>query len=409
MGTGREKLNKLLGDPKITEIMINGTQGTFIEIAGKKTKLDIIFEPDEIEDVIDEIFREAGKNVSKITPYADMCMKDGSRANVIIDPLARFGSSLTIRKFFSELGDLDDLIEQGTMSRQMADFLIACIKGKLNIIFSGGTGAGKTTTLEMLSKYIPEQERIVTIEDTAELKLHHDNIVSLETRVPDEEGKGEVSLQDLIKNSLRMRPDRIIIGEVRGSEALDMIQAMTTGHKGTMGVVHGSSPREVASRMETMILSSGIKLPLDDIRKMMVNSLDLIVQQERFSDGVRRITHITEVKGLYNGAIDLHHLFAFNKLGTTPTGEVRGDFRPVIKNYPLFFSDFVKSGLLTDTIFQQGNGVVIKQVEEEPQQEKIPKLPPQSDETKETPVPTEEKEIKTLLKPTPKVLQKYRG
>ena len=357
MGTGREKLDKLLDNPKITEIMINGSQGTFIEIGGKKSKLDISFSPKELEDIIDEIFREAGKNVSAVTPYADICMKDGSRANVIINPLARFGSSLTIRKFFTELGDLDDLIEQGTLSRKMADFIIACIKGKLNIIFSGGTGAGKTTTLEMLSKHIQEQERIITIEDTAELKLHHDNIVSLETRVPDEEGKGEVTLQDLIKNSLRMRPDRIIVGEVRGSEALDMIQAMTTGHKGTMGVVHGSSPREVVSRIETMILSSGINLPLFDIRKMMVNSLDLIVQQERFSDGVRRITHITEVKGLYEQQIELHNMFAFMKLGTTPSGEVRGDFKPVIKNYPAFYSDFVKSGLMNDSIFKEGNSL----------------------------------------------------
>lgn len=403
MGSGREKLNNLLNDPKITEIMINGSQGIFIEIAGKKSKLDLSFSPEEIEDVIDEIFREAGKNVSKITPYADICMKDGSRANVIIDPLARFGTSITIRKFFSELGDLDDLIEQGTLSRKMADFLIACIKGKLNIIFSGGTGAGKTTTLEMLSKHIPEQERIVTIEDTAELKLHHDNIVSLETRVPDEEGKGEVTLQDLIKNSLRMRPDRIIIGEVRGSEALDMIQAMTTGHKGTMGVVHGSSPLEVASRIETMILSSGIKLPLDDIRKMMVNSLDLIVQQERFSDGVRRITHITEVKGLYNREIELHDLFAFLKYGTTPKGEVRGDFKPVIKNYPAFYSDFIKSGLINDSIFKEGNGVVLNEVEAEEQED----IQEKSSETQE---PTPLSVPKKMLKKTdPKVLKKFEG
>jgi len=359
MGTGRDKLNKLLDNSKITEIMINGSRGTFIEIAGIKSRLETVFSPEEIEDIVDEIFREAGKNVSTITPYADICMKDGSRANVIINPLSRFGTAITIRKFFSELNDLDDLIEQGTMSRKMADFLIACIRGKLNIIFSGGTGAGKTTTLEMLSQHISEQERIVTIEDTAELKLHHDNIVSLETRVPDETGKGEVTIQDLIKNSLRMRPDRIIVGEVRGSEALDMIQAMTTGHKGTMGVVHGSSPREVVSRIETMILSSGINLPLDDIRKMMVNSLDLIVQQERFSDGIRRITHITEVKGLYDRQIELHNLFAFVKLGTTPTGEVRGNFKPVIKNYPAFYSDFIKSGLINDTIFKEGSGLSI--------------------------------------------------
>ncbi|NOY75221.1 MAG: CpaF family protein [Kiritimatiellaeota bacterium] len=358
MKSGREKLKKLMDDPKITEIMINGSNGSFIEKAGKKSSLDIQFSNDETEDIIDWIFRESGKNVSPITPYADICMEDGSRANVIIAPLARKGTSITIRKFFSELDDLDDLIEQGTMSRKMADFLIACVKGKLNIIFSGGTGAGKTTTMEMLSKHIPEQERVITIEDTAELKLHHHNLVALETRVPDESGKGEVTLRDLIKNSLRMRPDRIIIGEVRGSEALDMIQAMTTGHKGTMGVVHGSSPREVVGRMETMILSSGIKLPLDDIRKMMVNSLDLIVQQERFSDGIRRITHITELRGLHERDIELHNLFAYIKLGTTPDGEVRGDFKSVIKTYPAFYSDFVKSGLLNENAFKDGDILV---------------------------------------------------
>ena len=376
MGNGREKLDKFLSDPKITEIMINGSQGTFIELAGKKHNTDVDFSEEEIDDIIDGIFRERGKNVSPITPYADICMKDGSRANVIIEPLARFGTSITIRKFFDELNDLDDLIEQGTMSRKMADFLIACVRGKLNIIFSGGTGAGKTTTLEMLSKHIDPDERIITIEDTAELKLHHKNLISLETRVPDEKGEGEVSLQDLIKNSLRMRPDRIIIGEVRGSEALDMIQAMSTGHKGTMGVVHGSSPKEVISRIETMILSSGIRLPIDDIRKMMVNSLDLVVQQERFPDGVRRITHITEIKGIYNRDIDLHKLFAFQKAGTTRSGEVRGDFKPVIKTYPVFYSDFMKAGLLNESIFKEGGAVVLQNAPAEP-----PSVVPKSTES----------------------------
>ncbi len=358
MGTGSEKLGKLLNNPQVTEIMINGSLGTFIEIGGKKTKLDIVFSDKEVEDIVDTIFRKAGKNVSKLTPYADICMKDGSRANVITAPLARFGTSVTIRKFHTALKDLDHLIEQSTLSRKMADFLIACVKGRLNIIFSGGTGAGKTTTLEMLSHYIPDDERVITIEDTAELKLHQDNIVSLETRPPDDDGRGEITLRDLIKNSLRMRPDRIIIGEVRGSEALDMIQAMSTGHKGTMGVVHGSSPKEVAARIETMILSSGIKLPLEDIRKMMVNSLDLIVQQERFPDGVRRITHITEVRGTHNGEIELHNLFAFLKHGTTPSGEVRGEYKSVIKTYPTFYSDFIKSNLITEAVFKDKEGII---------------------------------------------------
>jgi pilus assembly protein CpaF len=358
MAQGYDKLNKLLSNPKITEIMVNGETGTFIEVAGKKNKLELTFSDKEIEDIIDIVFKKAGKNVSKLTPYADVCMKDGSRANIITAPLARFGTSITIRKFHTELKGIEDLIEYGSLNRKMADFLIACVKGRLNVIFSGGTGAGKTTTLEMLSHHIPDDERVITIEDTAELKLHQDNIVSLETRTPDDDGKGEVTLRDLIKNSLRMRPDRIIIGEVRGTEALDMIQAMSTGHKGTMGVVHGSSPKEVAARIETMILSSGIKLPLEDIRKMMVNSLDLIIQQERFTDGVRRITHITEVRGMHNGEIELHNLFAFLKFGTTPTGEVRGEYKSVIKTYPVFYSDFVKAGLITESVFKEKDGII---------------------------------------------------
>ncbi len=360
MDTGRKKLQSLIADPKITEIMINGQAGTFIEIAGKKHRSEVKFSENEIEDCVDAIFRENGKNVSPTTPYADICMPEGSRANVIIRPLARFGASITIRKFFADLADLDDLIEQGTLSRKMADFLIACVKGKLNIVFSGGTGAGKTTTLEMLSKHIAKDERIITIEDTAELKLHHKNLVSLETRVADDEGKGEVSLQDLIKNSLRMRPDRIIVGEVRGGEALDMIQAMSTGHRGTMGVVHGSSPVEVVSRIETMILSSGIKLPIEDVRKMIVNSIDLVVQQERFPDGVRRITYVTEIKNIVNRDIELHNLFAFIKSGSCPDGKIRGEFRAVIKNYPHFYSDFIKAGLLSENTFNDGGAVVLE-------------------------------------------------
>jgi len=294
------------------------------------------------------------KRVNEAVPYADVCLPDGSRANVIISPLARFGSAVTIRKFFAELKDLDDLIEQETLNRKMADFLIACIQGKLNLLFSGGTGAGKTTTMEMLSKHISEDERIVIIEDTAELKLHHRNLVSLETRTADEHGKGEISLQDLIKNSLRMRPDRIIIGEVRGSEALDMVQAMTTGHRGTLGVIHGSSPREVIGRMETLILSSGIRLPIEDIRKMLSQSLDIIIQQERFPDGVRRITHITEVRGISGRDIDLHDIFAFNIDGIKDN-KIIGNFHSVIKTYPQFYSEFLKRGLLREGIFSDSS------------------------------------------------------
>ena len=351
MAKGVEKIKKLLSDPAITEIMINGSVATFIEIEGRKKSIDLVFNLEEIKEAIDEIFKKSGKNVSARLPYADICMEDGSRANVIIEPLARFGSAITIRKFSQDIKSLDDLVNRDALSQKMADFLVACIKGRLSILFSGATGAGKTTTMEMLSFHIPEEERVVTIEDTAELKLHNKNIVSLETRSPDEEGKGEVSLRDLIRNSLRMRPDRIIVGEVRGPEALDMLQAMSTGHKGTLAVIHGNSPQEIVSRLETLILSSGIKLPIEEIRKMISNTIDIIVQQERFSDGSRRITHISEVRGIERGEISIQDLFIFKSQGKTPEGKIKGKFTTTMRMYPKFFADFQKLGLLNDKAF----------------------------------------------------------
>jgi len=255
MGQGMDKLNKLLGQANITEIMINGSKNSYIEIGGSKYKLEVNFEEKDMEDIINEVFLKVGKTISYYTPYGDVCLPDGSRVNIITYPLARCGTSITIRKFDRELKSLDDLVAKETMSPKMAEFLIACIKGRINILFSGATGSGKTTTMEMLSHHIPEQERLVTIEDTAELVLHQDNMVPMETRTPDKDGKGEVTLRDLIRNALRMRPDRIIVGEVRGPEALDMIQAMSTGHRGTLAVIHGNSPQEITSRMETLILS----------------------------------------------------------------------------------------------------------------------------------------------------------
>jgi len=351
MAKGVEKIKKLLSDPAITEIMINGSVATFIEIEGRKKSVDTIFSPQEIEEAINEIFKKSAKNVSARLPYADICLEDGSRANVIIEPLARFGSAITIRKFSQEIKSLDDLVNRGALSQKMADFLIACIKGRSSILFSGATGAGKTTTMEMLSFHIPEEERVVTIEDTAELKLHNKNIVSLETRSVDEAGNSEVSLRDLIRNSLRMRPDRIIVGEVRGSEALDMLQAMSTGHKGTLAVIHGNSPQEIVSRLETLVLSSGIKLPIEEIRKMISNTIDIIVQQERFLDGSRRVTHISEVRGIERGEIVIQDLFVFKSQGKTPEGKIKGKFTTTMRMYPKFFADFQKLGLLNDKAF----------------------------------------------------------
>jgi len=352
MAEGVEKLQKLLNQPDITEIMINGSKATFLEIGGIKHKVDLVFTEEDIMDIIEEYFNKVGKPISYYNPYGDVALPDGSRMNLITYPLARCGTTITIRKFDKTLKSLDDLLNKGTMNEKMAQFLIACIKGKVNILFSGPTGCGKTTTLEMLSYHIPEQERVITIEDTAELVLHHQNLVQMETRSPDKDGKGEVTLRDLIRNALRMRPDRIIVGEVRGPEALDMIQAMSTGHRGTLAVIHANSPQEVTRRLEALILSSGIKLPTEEIRRMIGNTLDIIVQQDRFPDGIRRITHISEVRGIDEyGEVAIQDLWIFRREGKTPDGKIKGSFRTVMRNYPRFHAEFQRLGLFDEKIY----------------------------------------------------------
>ncbi len=362
MSAGLEKLNKLLKEPNVTEIMINGSRNTFLEIEGIKHRIDLIFSEEEVKEVIEEYFNKAGKPISYYYPYGDITLPDGSRINIIIYPLARCGTTITIRKFNRQLRSLDDLIKLGTLSGKMAQFLIACIKGKINILFSGATGSGKTTTLEMLSYHIPEQERVITIEDTAELVLHQEKLVQMETRPPDKDGKGEVTLSDLIRNALRMRPDRIIVGEVRGPEALDMIQAMSTGHRGTLAVIHANSPQEVTSRLETLILSSGVKLPTEEIRRMIANTLHIIVQQERFPDGVRRITHISEVRGVEYGEVALQDLWFFRREGKTSAGKINGRFRMVMRNYPRFHAEFQRLGLLDEKIYTEDTAGLPHQV-----------------------------------------------
>ncbi|MCF7916275.1 MAG: Flp pilus assembly complex ATPase component TadA [Candidatus Omnitrophica bacterium] len=351
MAEGVKKLNKLLADPHTTEIMINGLNAVFVEKDGKTHKLDLKFSQEELQEVIDQFFIKNGKIVSEHHPYADVCLQDGSRLNIILYPMARCGTTITIRKFSQEIKSLEDLLEKNSLSKNMANFLTSCIKGKLNILFSGATGTGKTTTLEMLSYSIPKDERIVTIEDTAELQLHQPNLVPLETRDPDEEGKGGVALKDLIKNALRMRPDRIILGEVRGEEALDMVQAMATGHTGTLAVVHGSSPKDILGRIETMVLSSGIKLPLEEIRKMLASTLDIVVQHQRFTDGTRKITSITEVRGMDQQEISLQDLFVFRREGKTEDGKIKGTYKTAMKRYPKFFTDMRRMNLIDDKIF----------------------------------------------------------
>lgn len=344
-------VQKLLDDPTISEIMINGASKVFIEKNGKKALSDVTFtSEEELFKWAERIYASKKKRIGGDVLYADSCLDDGTRINIILFPISRFGISVTLRKFSKSISTIDDLIKLGTINRKAADLLIACVKGKINILFSGGTGVGKTTLLQALSHYFAPEERVVTIEDAAELKIMRENLVSLETKTPDVNGKGEVSLRDLIRNALRMTPDRIIMGEVRGPEAIDTVQAMATGHSGTLGVVHGNSPKDTLSRMETMILMSGISLPLWEIRKMIASTVNLVVHVERLQDGSRKVIYITEVRGIEQGEIALNDLFVFDKL-KVEDGKVIGELKPSIRYYPLFFQKFQKLGLLSDNIF----------------------------------------------------------
>jgi len=344
-------LQKLMDDPDITEIMINGPKKIFAEKSGKKILTDVVFnDEDELIALVQKVYESRGKRVGADIAYADTCLEDGTRLNVILYPCARFGLTMTIRKFSSSINTLEDLIARGALNRKAADLLTACIKGKINILFSGGTGVGKTTLLQNLSAYFATEERVITIEDAAELKIERENWVSLETKAADIDGKGGVTLRDLVRNALRMTPDRIILGEVRGAEAIDMIQAMATGHTGTLAIIHGSSPKDVIGRLETMLMMSGFNLPLWEIRKMITSTLNLVVHIERMLDGARRITSITEVRGVEQGEIVLNDLFTF-QTDKIEDGKIFGELKSVIRNYPYFFHKFQKMGLLKYNVF----------------------------------------------------------
>ena len=345
-------IQKLMDDADISEIMVNEYGKVFVEKFGKKVLTDVkLNDNKEVLDLSQRIFNAMGKRLDSDLPYMDVCLDDGSRVNAIIPPLSRFGAAQTIRKFSKRINSLEDLIKLDSLSQKAADFLVACIKGRLNILFSGGTGTGKTTLMQLLSSYIAEDERIVTIEDTAELKLAQENIVSLETRPSDRDGKGEITIRDLIRNSLRMAPDRIIIGEIRGEEAIDMLQAMATGHSGTLGIIHGNSPREVIARLETMMLMSGINLPLDEIKKQIYTTINIIVHIERFSDGTRKVSHITELRGFEKGAVVFNDLFLYQADSINDQGHIIGKLKPVLRNYPLFYQKFLRKGLINDKVF----------------------------------------------------------
>ncbi|MCM8710237.1 CpaF family protein [Clostridium sp. SYSU_GA19001] len=317
----------LLADSKVTEIMVNGPAHVYIERDGKLVLTDAKFKNDNhVLHVIKKIVAPIGRRIDESSPMVDARLPNGSRVNAIIPPLAIDGPSITIRKFAEDPFKVEDLVRFGTMNSKMAELLKYCVEGRLNIVVSGGTGSGKTTTLNVLSSFIPNDERIVTIEDAAELQLSQEHVVRLETRPANIEGKGEITIRDLVKNSLRMRPDRIIVGEVRSGEALDMLQAMNTGHDGSLTTGHANSPRDMLSRIETMVLMSGMNLPVKAIRDQVASAIDLIVQQSRLMDGSRKITHITEVQGMEGDVIILQDIFRFEQRGLDNKGKVRGEF-----------------------------------------------------------------------------------
>ncbi|WP_137292776.1 CpaF family protein [Nocardioides dongxiaopingii] len=326
---GYGPIEPYLRDPEVSEVMVNGADSIWLERAGRLVRADTRFaDESHLRRIIDKIVSRIGRRVDESSPMVDARLPDGSRVNAVVPPLAIDGSALTIRKFAAEALDISTLINIGTLTPQSADFLEACVRGRLNIVVSGGTGAGKTTTLNVLSSFIPDDERIVTIEDAAELQLRQAHVVRLESRPANIEGRGEVSIRDLVRNSLRMRPDRIIVGEVRDASALDMLQAMNTGHDGSICTLHANSARDAMSRLETMVLMAGMELPIRAVREQVSAAVDLVVHQTRFKDGSRRVTHITEVGRLQGDSVELQDLFVFdNTAGFDGDGRTLGRMR----------------------------------------------------------------------------------
>lgn len=325
---GYGPIEPLLADETITEIMVNGSQNIYIERHGKLDKVNASFESDEhLMRIIDRIVAPLGRRIDESSPYVDARLPDGSRVNAIIPPLSLIGPVLTIRKFAKTPFTVENMIDFGTITPEAIEFLKACVIARLNVVVSGGTGSGKTTFLNVLSGFIPNDERIITVENAAELQLRQEHVVTLESRPPNIEGRGEVSIRDLVINSLRMRPDRIIVGECRGGEALDMLQAMNTGHDGSLTTVHSNSPRDTLARLETMTLMAGMDLPLRAIREQVAAAINLIIHEERMKDGTRKIVNITEVQGMEGDVIVMSDIFVFEQTGIE-AGKVIGRLRP---------------------------------------------------------------------------------
>ncbi len=338
-------INPLLMDENVTEVMVNGPNHVYCERKGKIELTSIKFRDDEhVMNIIEKIVSPIGRRIDESSPMVDARLPDGSRVNAIIPPLALNGPTITIRKFSKDPFQVEDMINFGTLTHEMAVFLEACVKAKLNVFVSGGTGSGKTTTLNVLSNFIPYDERIITIEDAAELQLGQEHVISLESRPPNIEGKGAITIRDLVRNSLRMRPDRIVIGEVRGGEALDMLQAMNTGHDGSLATGHSNSPRDMIARLETMVLLAGIELPIKAIREQIAGAVDVIIQQARLKDGSRKIINITEVQGLEGDVIVLQDIFSFKQEGLDAEGKVKGKLVPTGVR-PKFYERLETSGI----------------------------------------------------------------
>ncbi len=346
---GLGPLEPFVRDPEVTEIMVNGWDTIYVERAGKLYWTGTKFHDEQqLRRTIDKIVAKVGRRVDEASPYVDARLPDGSRVNAIIQPLAIDGPSLTIRKFSSDPYGAEDLVEFGTFTSPVAKFLEACVRGRVNIMVSGGTGAGKTTTLNVLSSFIPDDERIITIEDAAELKLQQPHVVRLESRPPNIEGRGAVTIRDLVRNALRMRPDRIVIGECRGPEALDMLQAMNTGHDGSISTIHSNSPRDSLSRLETITMMAGMELSPKSIREQVASAIQLIVHQQRLKDGTRRLTHVTEVAGMEGEVVTLQDLFTFDfAAGMDDEGKFKGRLKSTGLR-PRFLEKLAERGVQVD-------------------------------------------------------------